>query len=104
MLHLLPEARAARSEAVEKFEVAVKYAGYVRRQERAVAEAARLESREIPPSVDFGKILGLSTEAAAKLERLRPRNVAQASRIDGVRAADLSLLLVHLRRLDAEAE
>jgi tRNA uridine 5-carboxymethylaminomethyl modification enzyme len=43
MLHLLPEARAARGEAVEKFEVAVKYAGYVRRQERAVAEAARHE-------------------------------------------------------------
>jgi tRNA uridine 5-carboxymethylaminomethyl modification enzyme len=104
LLHLLPEARAARGEAVEKFEVAVKYAGYVRRQERAVAEAARLESRVIPAHVDFGKIAGLSTEAAAKLERLRPRNVAQASRIDGVRAADLSLLLVHLRRLDAEAE
>ena len=104
MLHLLPEAGAARSEAVEKFEVAVKYAGYVRRQERAVAEAARLESREIPPHIDFGKIPGLSTEAAAKLERQRPRNVAQASRIDGVRAADLSLLLVHLRRLDTEVE
>jgi tRNA uridine 5-carboxymethylaminomethyl modification enzyme len=98
LLHLLPEARGARADALEQFEVRVKYAGYLRRQERAVLDAARLEAQEIP-EMNFGNIPGLSAEAAAKLERWRPRNVAQASRIDGVRAADLSLLLVHLRRL-----
>jgi tRNA uridine 5-carboxymethylaminomethyl modification enzyme len=94
----LPEAGGARADVLERFEVQVKYAGYVRRQERAVAAAAQLESRTLPADLDYARIAGLSTEAAQKLARQRPRDVAQASRIDGVRAADLSLLLVHLRR------
>jgi tRNA uridine 5-carboxymethylaminomethyl modification enzyme len=98
LLEWLPEARDARPEVVEKLEVQVKYAGYVRRQERDVASAAQLEAHEIPAELDFTSLAGLSSEAAQKLTRMRPRNVAQASRIDGVRAADLSLLLVHLRR------
>ena len=98
----LPEARAARAEVLEKTEVAVKYEGYVRRQERAVEEAARFEAHEIPADLAFEAIPGLSTEAVAKLGRTRPRNVGQASRIDGVRAADLSLLLVHLKRWAGE--
>jgi tRNA uridine 5-carboxymethylaminomethyl modification enzyme len=94
----MPEAASVRPEALEKLEVRIKYAGYVRRQDRQVAAAAQLESRPIPADLDFAAIPGLSTEAAQKLGRVRPRNVAQASRIDGVRAADLSLLLVHLQR------
>jgi len=70
----------------------------VRRQARDVAAAASLEARALPADLDYARIAGLSAEAAQKLARLRPRDVAQASRIDGVRAADLSLLLVHLRR------
>jgi tRNA uridine 5-carboxymethylaminomethyl modification enzyme len=98
LLGLLPEAGGMRSEVLEKIEVQVKYAGYVRRQERDIAAVARLENREFPAGIRYAEILGLSTEAAQKLERQRPRNLAQASRIDGVRAADLSLLLVHLER------
>jgi tRNA uridine 5-carboxymethylaminomethyl modification enzyme len=98
LIDLVPEARDVRPEVLEKLEVQVKYEGYVRRQERDVAAAARLESRRIPADLCYADIRGLSTEAAQKLERQRPGNVAQASRIDGVRAADLSLLLVHLER------
>ena len=98
LLPWLPEAQAARAEVLEKLEVKVKYAGYVRRQERAVQDAARFESHAIPADLDFESIPGMSSEAAAKLTRFRPRDVAQASRIDGVRASDLSLLLVHLER------
>jgi len=83
---------------LERVEVAVKYDGYVRRQDRAAAEAARLESQEIPTDIAYEAIPGFSSEAVAKLGRLRPRSIGQASRIDGVRAADLSLLLVHLKR------
>jgi len=102
VLALLPEARDMRSDVLEKLEVRVKYAGYVRRQDRTISAAAELESRDLPAAMDYAAIPGLSTEAAQKLARRRPSNVAQASRIDGVRAADLSLLLVHLRRLDGE--
>ena len=76
----------------------IKYEGYIRRQERDIAAVARLEGREIPDGIRYTDIHGLSTEAMQKLERQRPRNLAQAGRIDGVRAADLSLLLVHLER------
>jgi tRNA uridine 5-carboxymethylaminomethyl modification enzyme len=98
ILRWLPEAQHARPEVHEKLEVSIKYAGYVRRQERSLQDAAQFESRRIPPEFDFGSIAGLSTEAAIKLAHFRPRDMAQASRIDGVRAADLSLLLVHLHR------
>jgi tRNA uridine 5-carboxymethylaminomethyl modification enzyme len=98
LLPWLPEARDARAEVLEKIEVAVKYAGYVRRQERAVEAAARFEAHALPEDLDYGAISGLSAEAVAKLGRFRPRDMAQAGRIDGVRAADLSLLLVHLHR------
>jgi len=102
LLPSLPEAEGMRSDVLEKLEVRVKYDGYVRRQERAVAAAVELESRDLPSQLDYAAIPGLSTEAAQKLARRRPSNVAQASRIDGVRASDLSLLLVHLRRFDEE--
>jgi tRNA uridine 5-carboxymethylaminomethyl modification enzyme len=98
LVAIMPEARFVRAEVIEKLEVKVKYEGYLRRQERDIAVAARLENREIPDDVNYGAIAGLSTEAAQKLGRLRPRNVGQASRIDGVRAGDLSLLVVHLER------
>jgi ATP-dependent exoDNAse (exonuclease V) alpha subunit len=68
----LPEARDARPEVVEKLEVQIKYAGYVRRQERDVASAAQLEAHEIPAGLDFTSLAGLSTEAAQKLTRMRP--------------------------------
>ncbi|MFQ5600807.1 MAG: tRNA uridine-5-carboxymethylaminomethyl(34) synthesis enzyme MnmG [Candidatus Krumholzibacteriia bacterium] len=95
---VVPEFRAVPPEVLEKLEVEVRYAGYIKRQDRDVAAVARLERRDIPEKLRYRDIFGLSSEAAEKLERHRPRNIAQAGRIDGVRAADLSLLLVHLER------
>jgi tRNA uridine 5-carboxymethylaminomethyl modification enzyme len=91
-------------DVIEKFEVRVRYEGYIRRQDRDIAQVERLESRTIPPQLDYAAISGLSHEAREKLARLRPRSIAQAARIDGVRAADVSLLVVHVersRRVDA---
>jgi tRNA uridine 5-carboxymethylaminomethyl modification enzyme len=101
---VVPELGRAHPEVVQKLEVRVRYDGYIKRQERDVAAARRMEDRPIPPELDFGEISGLSTEAAQKLGRLRPRTVGQASRIDGVRAADVSLLLVHMERRRREAQ
>ena len=99
----LPEAEGARAEVLERVEVETKYAGYVRRQDREATALARLEDRAIPPELAFDRVQGLSTEAAQKLALRRPRTLGQASRIDGVRAADLSLLLVHLERGERSA-
>jgi tRNA uridine 5-carboxymethylaminomethyl modification enzyme len=85
-------------DVIEKFEVRVRYEGYIRRQERDIAQVEKLEARAIPAHLDYGSISGLSHEAREKLARLRPRSIAHAARIDGVRAADVSLLVIHIER------
>ena len=79
-------------------ECSVKYEGYVARQARDVQSLRDLESRLIPANFAFDGVSGLSTEAREKLSRKRPETIGQASRIAGVRAADLSILAVHVER------
>lgn len=79
-------------------ECAIKYEGYVTRQARDVQALRDLESRSIPKDFVFDRVVGLSTEAREKLTRKRPETIGQASRIAGVRAADLSILAVHVER------
>jgi len=85
-------------DAQSEAETTVKYAGYVARQHRREREQAHLDRLEIPAAFDFARHPQLSAEAREKLQRLRPANLGQASRIDGVRAADLSVLSVLLRK------
>ena len=77
-------------------EAAVKYAGYIARQEGQVARALRLEGMKIPGDVDYGAIRALSSEARQKLSAARPENLGQAMRMSGVSPADLSVLVVYL--------
>ncbi|MBX8464099.1 tRNA uridine-5-carboxymethylaminomethyl(34) synthesis enzyme MnmG [Deinococcus sp. RIT780] len=89
----LPDLSAAEREAVE---IRVKYAGYIRRAE--IQLRAEDRSRDLSlGGVDFAAIGSLSNEAREKLVRLQPQTVEQASRISGVRHADISALLVHLK-------
>lgn len=96
----LPELSAAEREAVE---IRVKYAGYIRRAE--IQLRAEDRSRDLNlGGVDFAAIGSLSNEAREKLTRLQPQTVEQASRISGVRHADISALLVHLKGLGVSRE
>jgi len=79
-------------------ECAVKYIGYIRRQEKDIRQIRDMEARSIPGDFCYVSIQGLSTEARQKLMTKRPETVGQASRISGVRASDLSILAVHLER------
>ncbi len=79
-------------------ECSVKYTGYVERQRRDVQTVRDMEAHVIPVDFEYATIGGLSTEARQKLMTKRPETVAQASRIAGVRASDLSILAVHLER------
>ena len=81
-----------------RIECAIKYEGYIARQGRDVRAMRDLEGRVIPPGFAFDGVNGISTEAREKLTRIRPETLGQASRIAGVRAADLSILAVHLER------
>jgi tRNA uridine 5-carboxymethylaminomethyl modification enzyme len=84
--------------AADQVEYVVKYKGYLDRQSRDVQLVRDLEARAIPADFPYEAIIGLSTEARQKLARKRPETMAQASRISGVRASDLSILAVHLER------
>ena len=77
-------------------EVQVKYQGYIARQLAEVARHERLESKPLPPELDYKSITGLRIEAAQKLNAQKPLTVGQASRISGVSPADISVLLIYL--------
>jgi tRNA uridine 5-carboxymethylaminomethyl modification enzyme len=79
-------------------ECAVKYEGYIERQHRDILAVRDMEAKVIPLDFPYKTIEGLSTEARQKLHAKRPETVGQASRISGVRASDLSILVVHLER------
>ena len=84
-------------EIFEQVEINFKYEGYIKRQKAQVDELKRLEVKKIPPDIDYKAITNLRLEAIEKLEKIRPENVGQASRISGVSPADISVLLIHLR-------
>lgn len=74
----------------------IKYAGYIAKQERTIARAARLQEKPIPENFNYDRAVNLSAEARQRLARVRPRTVGQASRISGVSPADISMLLLYL--------
>jgi tRNA uridine 5-carboxymethylaminomethyl modification enzyme len=97
LLPCLPPLSGFDGQWLRQAELEVKYEGYIRRQEQQVQRFRRLEELAIPPDFDYGRARGLSAESRDKLDRIRPLSVGQASRISGVRASDLAVLLVHLR-------
>ena len=91
--------RPALSEAVtEEVEIQIKYAGYLARQEKQVAEFKREEARRIPEDIDYRAITGLRLEAQEKLSAIRPVSIGQAGRISGVSPADIAVLLIYLEQ------
>lgn len=86
-------------EALERVEIEIKYEGYLKRQEEEVQRFARNESITIPANFEFEKVASLSKEGKEKLSRVRPRTIGQATRISGVTPADVSVLLVSLKKL-----
>ena len=77
-------------------EIQIKYDGYIKRELAEVKRQEKLEEKLLPPDIDYSKISGLRLEAAEKLNKVRPLNIGQASRISGVNPADVSVLLIYL--------
>ena len=90
-------ARSLSKDVCEQVEILVKYDGYLKRQEFQVEQASKLEKYIIPDNIDYSKIEHISTETKQKLEKIRPKDLAQASRIGGVKPADISVLMVMLK-------
>jgi len=98
LCRLVPELGSieASAEAIEQVVIEAKYAGYVQRQRQQIRDFRAAESRRIPPDLDYNDVGHLRTEAREKLNRFRPDNLGQASRISGINPADIAVLLVHL--------
>ena len=77
-------------------EISIKYEGYIKRELSEVERQKKLEDKALPADIDYRSILGLRLEAAEKLDKIRPFNIGQASRISGVSPADVGVLLIYL--------
>lgn len=85
-------------DVAEQVEILTKYDGYLKRQAQQVKEAGKLDKFKIPDDIDYSKIEHISSETKDKLIKIRPKTLAQASRIGGVKPADISILMVMLER------
>ncbi|MGE5491002.1 MAG: tRNA uridine-5-carboxymethylaminomethyl(34) synthesis enzyme MnmG [Actinomycetota bacterium] len=85
--------------AIEQVEIQAKYQGYIDRQAEEVSKAAAYEETPLPADLDYSKVAGLSNEVQQKLRQYKPQTLGQASRIQGITPAAISLLLIHLKRL-----
>ena len=82
----------------EQVEFAVKYEGYIKKANKEAEKMLSLEEKQIPDDIDYAKVPNLASEARQKLNDIRPTTIGQASRISGVNPADISILMVYLRR------
>jgi tRNA uridine 5-carboxymethylaminomethyl modification enzyme len=95
---------ALSEEVIQQVEIAIKYAGYIERQEVEVEKFKSLEDKQIPDSFEFSSVPSLRLEARQKLSKIRPTTIGQAARISGVSPADISILMVWLKRCGGAGE
>ncbi len=89
---------------LEQAEIEVKYEGYIKRQLIIIEQVRKLEKKLLPKDTDYSLIEGLRLEAREKLNKVRPENIGQASRISGVSPADISVLVIYLASLKNHRE
>ena len=85
-------------EVLEQVEISIKYEGYINKAQKEVNRMHELEDVKLPEDIDYTKVPNLASEARQKLEQVRPISVGQASRISGVNPADISILLIYLKK------
>ena len=85
-------------EVFEQVEIEIKYEGYIRRQLAQAQEMRRLEEKKLDENTDYTTITGLRMEAQEKLNKVKPKSIGQASRISGVSPADISVLMIYLKK------
>lgn len=98
LVQVCPDFGSCDMRALKYIETEIKYEGYLEKQRREIREEARLEEVAIPKDFDYNKVSGLLTEARTKLDKIRPLTIAQASRISGVTPADITVLIIYLKK------
>ena len=86
------------NEELEQVEINAKYEGYIKKANKEAEKMLALEEKIIPDNIDYEKVPNLASEARQKLTEIKPTTIGQASRISGVNPADISILMVYLRR------
>ena len=86
------------NEVLNQVEINIKYEGYINKALKEAEKMINLEKKIIPEDIDYSKIPNIASEAREKLEKIRPTSLGQASRISGVNPADISILMVYLKR------
>ncbi|NSL55670.1 tRNA uridine-5-carboxymethylaminomethyl(34) synthesis enzyme MnmG [Uliginosibacterium aquaticum] len=102
-LSVAPENPETDTQVIEQIEISAKYQGYIERQQEEVQRAAGQENTVLPPDLDYSGVSGLSNEVQQKLRTHKPETLGQASRIQGITPAAISLLLIHLKKLEIAA-
>ncbi len=82
-------------EVCRRAEIEIKYKGYIKKQELEIEAFRRLENKKLPQDIDYTTVKGIRLEASQKLNKIRPLNIGQASRISGISPADISVLLIY---------
>ena len=85
-------------DVIEQVEISIKYEGYIIKVEKEASKMLKNELKQIPVDIDYDKVPNLATEARQKLKKIRPTSIGQALRISGVNPADISILMVYLRK------
>ena len=98
ILPLAEELGSHPAEWLERVALDVKYSGYIEKEKRSAAKAAKLDAMKLSADLDYRAIKGLSAEAAEKLALVRPLTLGQAARIAGVRQGDIAVLMVKAKR------
>ena len=88
--------------ALEQVEIQVKYEGYIERQQQMVEKFKRMEQKHLPQDLNYSAVPSLSTEVRQKLNDIRPASFGQASRISGITPAALSILMIYMKKHEAE--
>ena len=83
---------------LEQVEINIKYEGYIMKASREAEKMIRLEQKKIPENIDYNDIKNIASEARQKLQEVRPTSIGQALRISGVNPADISILMIYLKK------
>ena len=85
-------------EVINQVEIEIKYEGYIKKALKEASKLVNLENKKIPEDINYDDIHNIASEAKQKLKEVRPTTIAQALRISGVNPADISILMIYLKK------
>ncbi|WFQ93934.1 tRNA uridine 5-carboxymethylaminomethyl modification protein GidA [Mycoplasma feriruminatoris] len=98
LIEFVPSLQKLKTNQLQSIVIEIRFEGYVKKERDLVEKLVKLERKKIPLDINYSKVDNLATEAKDKLEKIRPLNIGQASRITGVNPADIQMLLFYLKK------